>query len=79
MVTVFDENAWIYAISKLQESINNHQLIKRTVYFTPYDFFVITNRAKSGMAYEDLRKSLSRLTATRIETNVVYSEDSRKT
>ncbi|WP_268904314.1 replication initiator protein A [Candidatus Williamhamiltonella defendens] len=39
MVTVFDEDAWIYAISKLQESINNHQLIKRTVYLTPYDFF----------------------------------------
>ncbi|MGP1946904.1 MAG: replication initiator protein A [Arsenophonus sp. NC-PG7-MAG3] len=79
IATVFDKDVWIYAISKLQESINNHEKISRTVYFTPYDFFVTTNRAKSGRAYEDLRKSLSRLAGTRIETNVIYSEDSRKT
>ncbi|MGP1954769.1 MAG: replication initiator protein A, partial [Arsenophonus sp. NC-QC1-MAG3] len=34
IATVFDKDVWIYAISKLQESINNHEKISRTVYFT---------------------------------------------
>jgi len=79
LATIFDKDVWIYSISKLQEAINNHKEISKTICFTPYDFFVTANRNKSGRSYEELRKSLSRLAGTRIETNVVYSEDSRKT
>lgn len=61
LATIFDKDIWIYAISKLQEAINNDQPISRTVAFTPYDFFVTANRAKSGRAYDDLEKALSRL------------------
>ncbi len=79
IATVFDKDVWIYAISKLQEAMNNNEPISRTVCFTPYDFFVTTNRDKSGRAYDDLRKALARLAGTRIETNIIYSDDSRKT
>lgn len=78
LATVFDKDIWIYSISKLQEAMNNNQEISRTVYFTPYDFFVTTNRDKSGRAYEDLRKALTRLAGTRVETNIIYSDDSKK-
>jgi len=79
LATVFDKDIWIYSISKLQEAINNNQPISRTIAFTPYDFFVTTNRDKSGRAYEDLRKALARLAGTRIETNIIYSDSSKKT
>jgi len=79
LATVFDKDIWIYAISKLQEAINNNQSISPTVAFTPYDFFVTTNRDKSGRAYDDLKKALSRLSGTRIQTNIVYSNDDKKT
>lgn len=78
LATVFDKDIWIYSISKLQEAMNNNQKISRTVYFTPYDFFVTTNRDKSGRAYEDLRKALARLAGTRVETNIIHSDESRK-
>ncbi|PAV07713.1 RepB family plasmid replication initiator protein [Arsenophonus sp. ENCA] len=79
LATIFDKDIWIYAISKLQEAINNDQPISRTVAFTPYDFFVTTNRAKSGRAYDDLEKALSRLKGTSIKTNIIYSQDEQET
>lgn len=79
LATIFDKDIWIYAISKLQEAINNNQPISRTIAFTPYDFFITTNRDKGGKNYNDLKKALARLSGTRIQTNVVYSEDRQET
>lgn len=73
LATIFDKDVWIYVISKLQEAINNHQEISRTIFFTPYDFFVTTNRKKGGRAYNDFKKSLARLSGTRVETNIFHS------
>lgn len=78
IATIFDKDVWIYAISKLQESINNNEPISRTVFFTPYDFFVTTNRAKSGRAYNDLEKALDRLSGTRIITNIIYPKEKQE-
>ncbi|WGL94069.1 replication initiator protein A [Arsenophonus nasoniae] len=78
LATVFDKDIWIYAISKLQEAINSNQPISSTIAFTPYDFFVTTNRDKSGRAYMDLKKALSRLSGTRIQTNIVYSDEKQE-
>lgn len=79
IATIFDKDIWIYAISKLQEAINNNQQISRTIVFTPYDFFITTNRDHSGRAYADLKKALARLSGTRIQTNIIYSKDDKKT
>ncbi len=78
LATIFDKDIWIYVISKLQEAINSGKPISRTIAFTPYDFFVTTNRDRSGRAYEDLKKALSRLSGTRIQTNIIYSEEDKK-
>ncbi|PAV01752.1 RepB family plasmid replication initiator protein [Arsenophonus sp. ENCA] len=78
LATVFDKDIWIYAISKLQEAINNGKPISRTIAFTPYDFFVTTNRDKGGKSYKELEKTLERLAGTRITTNIIYSEDKQE-
>lgn len=78
LATIFDKDVWIYAISKLQGAINNNKIISSKIAFTPYDFFVTTNLDNGGKNYELLEKSPARLAGTRIETNIVYSEDSRK-
>lgn len=78
MATVFDKDVWIYSISKLQESINNNKPISRNVCFTPYDFFVTTNRTISGRTYKELERSLERLAGTRITTNIVYSNEKQE-
>lgn len=78
MATVFDKDVWIYVISKLQQAINNDEPISRTICFTPYDFFVTTNRDKGGRAYKELEKSLERLAGTRITTNIIYSEEKQE-
>lgn len=78
LATVFDKDIWIYSISKLQEAMNNHQEISRTVCFTPYDFFVKTNRTISGRTYQELEKALDRLKGTTIKTNIFYSEDKQE-
>ncbi|WP_334473233.1 replication initiator protein A [Arsenophonus sp. PmNCSU2021_1] len=79
LATVFDKDIWIYVISKLQEAINSGLPISRTITFTPYDFFVTTNRSTSGIGYRELKKALLRLRGTTIETNIIYSEDKEET
>jgi plasmid replication initiation protein len=79
LATVFDKDIWIYAISKLQEAINNGEPISRTIAFTPYDFFIMTNREIGGRTYKELEKALSRLSGTRIKTNIVHSKEEQET
>ncbi|AKZ66174.1 replication initiator protein A [Candidatus Palibaumannia cicadellinicola] len=74
IATIFDKDIWIYAISKLQEAMNYGLIISRTVYFTPYNFFLTTSRNTSGRSYSELRKTLSRLKGTIIETNIFYKD-----
>lgn len=78
LATIFDKDVWIYAISKLQELFNNNEPTSRTVSFTLYDFFVTTNRNKSGRAYQEFKKYLDRLSGTRITTNIFYSEEKQE-
>ncbi|HGJ5865571.1 MAG TPA: replication initiator protein A [Arsenophonus nasoniae] len=79
LATIFDKDIWIYVISKLQEAINSGQQISRTITFTPYDFFMTTNRDNGGKNYKLLEQALSRLSGTRVKTNIIYSEDAQET
>ena len=79
LATIFDKDIWIYSISKLREAMNHNLETNRTIAFTPYNFFINTNRDKSGRAYEDLKKALSRLSGTRIQTNIIFSEGDQET
>lgn len=75
LATIFDKDIWLYAISKLQFAINNNEPISRIIAFTPYDFFVTTNRDKGGRSYKELEKALSRLKGTVITTNIKHSNE----
>lgn len=69
--TIHDKDIWIYCISQLMEAINRGKNnISRVVHFTAYDFLVTTNRDTSGRAYIRMGDALSRLSGTRIETNI---------
>lgn len=79
LATVFDKDIWIYTISKLQQAIFEGKPISKKIAFTPYDFFITTNRNNGGKNYNNLKESLRRLSGTRIETNIIYSEDKQET
>lgn len=79
LATVFDKDIWIYAVSKLQQAIFENKPISRKICFTPYEFFMTTNRSTSGKRYAELKNALARLAGTRIQTNIIYSEDKQET
>lgn len=79
IATIFDKDIWIYSISKLQKEKNKNKKVSKTICFTPYDFFITTNRNMSGRSYNRLRKTLSRLKGTIIETNILYSDNKQET
>lgn len=74
LATIFDKDIWIYAISKMQQAINQGQEIDRVIYFTAYDFLKTTNRANGGRAYKEIEKSLIKLRATTIATTIDFNE-----
>jgi len=76
LATVFDKDIWIYIISKLKSINSSEEMITNTVYFTPYDYIVKTNRSLGGKGYELLKKSLSRLKGTTIQTNINHQNGS---
>lgn len=77
--TIFDKDIWVYAISKLQKLKNEEKSISRHIVFTIHDFFVNTNRDSGGNAYKELKNALSRLSSTRIQTNILHRESEKKT
>jgi plasmid replication initiation protein len=79
IATIFDKDIWIYAISKLQQVMNNGEKVDRKIYFTPYDFLVTTNREIGGKTYKDLEKALHRLKGTVITTNIKHNENKQET
>lgn len=73
--TIHDKDVWIYCISQLVHSLDRgREDVSRTVRFTAYDFLVATQRATSGAQYQRLGDALSRLSGTRIETNIETGE-----
>jgi plasmid replication initiation protein len=69
--TIHDKDIWIYCISQLVEAINRgREDVGRVIHFTAYDFLVTTNRQTSGEGYRLMGDALSRLSGTRIETNI---------
>ncbi|WP_082192457.1 replication initiator protein A [Candidatus Riesia pediculicola] len=65
--TIFDKDMWIYITSKLIRDLDENKKIRRTISFVPHDFFRSTNRDSGGRSYVELKRTLSRLSGTRIE------------
>lgn len=67
---VFDRDILIYVLSQLMVAKNEGQEIGRRVRISAYDLLKATNRHTTGQAYATLRRALTRLQFTQIETNI---------
>jgi len=76
--TIFDKDIYIYAISKLQQAINQGLEISNDVYFTAYDFLKVTNKKIGGQTYKDLERALDRLNGAKLKTSLIIDENNKK-
>jgi len=67
---VFDRDILIYVLSQLMAAKNDGQAIGRRVQISAHDLLKATNRHTTGQAYATLRRALTRLQFTQIETNI---------
>ncbi len=67
---VFDRDILIYVLSQLMAAKNEGQEIGRRVQISAHDLLKATNRHTTGQAYAALRRALTRLQFTQIETNI---------
>ncbi|SEK11599.1 Replication initiator protein A [Marinovum algicola] len=67
---VFDRDILIYVLSQLMAAQNEGQKIGRRVQISAHDLLKATNRHTTGQAYATLRRALTRLQFTQIETNI---------
>lgn len=67
---VFDRDILIYVLSQLMAAKNEGQQIGRRVQISAHDLLKATNRHTTGQAYATLRRALTRLQFTQIETNI---------
>lgn len=78
VATIFDKDMWLYAISKLQQAMYENKPVSRTIRFTAYDYFMMTNRGDGGNNYKKLKQSLDRLSGTRITTNIRHDDNTQE-
>lgn len=76
--TIFDKDVFIYAISKLQQAMNQGLEISNDVYFTAYDFFKMVNREGGGSQYKKLERALDRLNGANLKTTLILDEDNKQ-
>lgn len=67
---VFDRDILIYVLSQLMAAKNEGHAIGRRVQISAHDLLKATNRHTTGQAYATLRRALTRLQFTQIETNI---------
>ena len=67
---VFDRDILIYVLSQLMAAKNEGQKIGRRVQISAHDLLKATNRHTTGQSYATLRRALTRLQFTQIETNI---------
>lgn len=67
---IFDRDILIYVLSQLMAAKNEGQQISRRMRFCAHDLLKATNRHTTGPAYATLKRALTRLQFTQIETNI---------
>ena len=72
--TQHDKDVLIFVISQLVRAQNENKDVSKTVFFTPYDFLISTNRQTSGRGYDLLKNSLKRLASTTVNLKYKLGE-----
>lgn len=70
LATIFDKDVLLYCASYLKAALNKGYEIQQKVRVTAYDILVSTNRGLDGRSYKRLKMALTRLSGTRIKTNI---------
>lgn len=70
LATIHDKDVLLYCASYLRAAINEGHKPNQTIRFTAYDLLVSTNRPTNNLGYERFKAALTRLSGTRIQTNI---------
>jgi plasmid replication initiation protein len=70
LATIFDKDVLLYCASYIKAALNEGYEIQQKIRLTAYDLLVSTNRGIDGRSYERLKMALTRLSGTRIKTNI---------
>ena len=70
LANIYDKDILIFVVSQLMHKINSGGEPNQEVAFSAYDLLVATNKGTGGLQYETLKKSLNRLSGTRITTSL---------
>lgn len=70
IATIWDKDIMIYCGSQIVAGLNAGLRVSRRVRFVARDYLVTTNRGTSGEDYDNIERSLDRLTGTRLKTNI---------
>ncbi len=68
--TIFDKDILIYAVSHLMAAKNAGAQISQTINMSARDLLVVTNRNTGGRDYKELENAMTRLSGTRLRTNI---------
>ncbi|MBP2160550.1 MULTISPECIES: replication initiator protein A [Asticcacaulis] len=68
--TIYDKDLILYCTSHIVRAVNEGRPVSQTVRLTAHDFLIFANRSRGGVAYMTLRDTLTRLSGTRITTNI---------
>ena len=75
LVTIYDKDILIYAISQIMVKKNAGEAINQRVRINSRELLMFTNRGTSGRDYMALSDALERLRGTTIKTNVVTGDE----
>ena len=75
LVTIYDKDILIYAISQIMAKLNKGEEVSRRVRINSREYLMFTNRKTSGREYLALIDSLERLRGTTIKTNIVTGDE----
>jgi len=68
--TIFDKDVLLYCGSQVMEQLNRGNIPPRTLRVSLHDLLIATNRDTSGVAYEQIKNSIHRLTGCLMQTNI---------
>jgi plasmid replication initiation protein len=78
MATIWDFDVILWAVSQLNEAVNQGLPVSPEIRFQPYDMLRAIGRDVGGKDYLELEAALNRLAGTLIETNIRVASTARK-
>mgnify|MGYP000051836645 CR=1 FL=1 len=75
LVTIYDKDILIYAISQITAKLNAGEAVTQRVRINSHDLLKFTKRGTSGRDYMALSNALERIRGTTIKTNIITGDE----